>query len=281
MITNSAIAKKGARNCRNHEHYVIIRRGKCCRNCVRSSTACCCKHGFFIPQKNYSVAFYIPRGPSHKSSPAQGQFWPKIWSRTAPPRIFSPPGWEPSHTRRYGKIGSLWTDSAQVGTLWVGTLWLPPSSITSQSETCHFSPNQSKVEKNVVSICRHPYKNWRHLKVTRASMHSVLLILPPRHAFFPEYEAEQVWNDHYHSRRPVWVVGWCKWLNYDPMTITIMCYVWVLRYLAKTEFRCKMGVGKYPKTGEKYPKIHFWVRCKLTNTHNHVILLFITSIQVC
>ena len=35
-----------------------------------------------------------------------------------------------------------------------------------------------KSRKNVVSICRHHYKKWRHLKVTRASMHSVLLILP-------------------------------------------------------------------------------------------------------
>ena len=62
--------------------------------------------------------------------------------------------------------------------------------------------------------------------------------------------------------------------DYDPMTIPGMCYAWVLRYFAKTEFWCKMGVGKYPKTGEKYPKIHFWVRCKLTNTHNHVIYIY-------
>ena len=37
----------------------------------------------------------------------------------------------------------------------------------------------------------------------------------------------------------------------DPMTILGMCYVYLLRNLAKTEFLCKRAVGKYLKTGEK------------------------------
>ena len=67
----------------------------------------------------------------------------------------------------------------------------------------------------------------------------------------------------------------------DPITILGMCYVQFLQNLAKTEFLCKMGVGKYLKTGEKSTKIQFWARCKLTITHNHVILSFITPILVC
>ena len=107
MITNSAIAKKGARNCRNHEHYVIIRRGNCCRNCVRSSTACCCKHGFFIPKKIILWRFTYLVARRTRAVQPRGNFDQKSGVGRIRPEFFHPRGENPHTLSDFHDICSL------------------------------------------------------------------------------------------------------------------------------------------------------------------------------